>query len=332
MQTRDLGTSGLSITTLGFGSWATGGGGWAFGWGPQDDEESVKAIRHAVGQGVNWIDTAGIYGLGHAEGVVGRAIRDIPAADRPFVFTKGGLTWDPQNPRLPARRISHPDNLRHDIEASLRRLGVERLDLFQIHWPDESGVAVEDSWGEMARFVEEGKTRAIGVSNYDVERLERIEKVRHVDSVQPPLSLINRASARDVVPWAAAHRAGVIVYSPMASGILTDSFSAARVAAMADDDWRKRSTNFVEPQLSKNTALRDALVPIAKRHGATVSAVALAWVMAWPGVTGAIVGARSPEQVDGWLGAATFELTPQDRREIEASVAATGAGSGPVRP
>jgi aryl-alcohol dehydrogenase-like predicted oxidoreductase len=332
MNKRNLGGSGLEITTLGFGSWATGGGGWAFGWGPQDDDASVAAIRHAVGQGVNWVDTAGVYGLGHAEEVVGRAIRDIPAAERPLVFTKGGLTWDPANPSLPARRISHPDSLRRDIEASLRRLDVERIDLFQIHWPDESGVPLEDSWGEMARFVQEGKARAIGVSNYDVARLERIDKVHHVDSLQPPLSLINRGSARDVIPWARAHGTGVIVYSPMASGILTDSFGPARVAAMADDDWRKRSTNFTEPELSKNVALRDVLVPIAKRHGATVSAVALAWAVAWPGVTGAIVGARSPEQVDGWIGAASFELTLQDRREIEAAVAATGAGNGPVEP
>jgi aryl-alcohol dehydrogenase-like predicted oxidoreductase len=211
-------------------------------------------------------------------------------------------------------------------------LGVEAIDLFQIHWPDESGVPVEESWGEMARFVAEGKARAIGVSNYDVERLERSEKVRHVDSIQPPFSLINRGSGGTVIPWAAAHGTGVIVYSPMASGILTDSFSAARVAAMADDDWRRKSPAFVEPELSKNLALRDALAPIAKRHGSTVSAVALAWAVSWPGVTGAIVGARSPEQVDGWLDGASLELAPQDGVEIEAALATTAAGSGPVRP
>jgi aryl-alcohol dehydrogenase-like predicted oxidoreductase len=329
---RNLGTSGLSITTVGFGSWATGGGGWAFGWGPQDDDTSARAIVHAVRNGVNWIDTAGVYGLGHAEEVVGGAIAQLPAADRPLVFTKGGLVWDPADRRAPARRISRPDSLRSDVEASLRRLGVEVIDLFQIHWPDESGVPVEESWGEMARFVEEGKVRAIGVSNYDVERLERCEKVRHVDSIQPPFSLINRGSGGTVIPWAAAHGTGVIVYSPMASGILTDSFSAARVAEMAEDDWRRKSTAFVEPELSKNLGLRDALAPIAGRHGSTVSAVALAWAVSWPGVTGAIVGARSPEQVDGWLGGASLELIPQDVAEIEAAIAATAAGSGPVRP
>jgi aryl-alcohol dehydrogenase-like predicted oxidoreductase len=330
--TRNLGTSGLSITTVGFGSWATGGGGWAFGWGPQDDDASARAIVHAIRKGVNWIDTAGVYGLGHAEEVVGRAIAQLPPADRPLVFTKGGLVWDPADRRAPARRISRPDSLRSDVEASLRRLGVEAIDLFQIHWPDESGVPVEESWGEMARFVAEGKARAIGVSNYDVERLERCEKVRHVDSIQPPFSLINRGSGGTVIPWAAAHGTGVIVYSPMASGILTDSFSAARVAAMADDDWRRKSPAFVEPELSKNLALRDALAPIAKRHGSTVSAVALAWAVSWPGVTGAIVGARSPEQVDGWLDGASLELAPQDGVEIEAALATTAAGSGPVRP
>ncbi len=332
MHTRDLGTSGLSLTTVGFGSWATGGGGWAFGWGPQDDDASVRAIHRAVSEGVNWIDTAGVYGLGHSEEVVGRALRELPGTDKPLVFTKGGLVWDPANPPAPAKRISRPDSLRRDLESSLRRLGVEVIDLFQIHWPDESGVPVEDSWGEMARFVDEGKVRAIGVSNYDVERLERCEKVRHVDSLQPPLSLINRTAGSGVIPWAAAHRTGVIVYSPMSSGILTDSFSPARVAAMADDDWRKRSPNFVEPALSRNVALRDALEPIARRHETTVSAVALAWAASWPGVTAAIVGARSPEQVDGWIGGGSLALTDQDRAEIEQALESTSAGSGPIRP
>jgi aryl-alcohol dehydrogenase-like predicted oxidoreductase len=332
MNVRELGTSGLQITTVGFGSWAVGGGGWAYSWGPQDDDDSIRAIVHAAGKGVSWVDTAGVYGLGHSEEVVGRALARIPASDRPLVFTKGALVWDPQNPWSPAKRIADPASLRRDCEASLRRLGVERIDLFQIHWPDESGVPAEESWGEMGRFVDEGKVGAIGVSNYGVELLERCERVRHVDSLQPPFSMISRESAGGVIPWAAAHGTGVIVYSPMASGILTDSFSAERVAAMSDDDWRRVAPNFNEPALSRNVALRNALRPAAQRHGTTVSAVAVAWVLAWSGVTGAIVGGRSIEQVDGWLGGGSLRLGDDDLAEIAAALEATGAGSGPVRP
>ncbi len=331
MNVRKLGTSGIEITTVGFGAWAVGGGGWAFGWGPQDDDDSIAAIVHAVGKGVNWVDTAGVYGLGHSEEVVGRALARIPASARPLVFTKCALVWDPQNPRTPAKRISAPASLRRDCEASLRRLGVERIDLFQIHWPDEYGVPVEESWGEMSRFVDEGKVRAIGVSNYGVDLLARCERVRHVESLQPPFSLIARGSASDVIPWAAAHGTGVIVYSPMASGILTDSFSRSRVAAMAEDDWRRTAPNFNEPALSRNIALRDALRLIADRRATSVSAVALAWVLGWPGVSGAIVGARSPEQVDGWLPGGSLVLSAGEIEEIAAAVARTGAGSGPLR-
>ena len=329
---RSLGTSGLEITTVGFGAWAAGGGGWTYSWGPQDDGESVAAMVHAVSQGVSWIDTAGVYGLGHSEEVVGRALRQIPASERPLVFTKGALVWDAANPMTPPERISEPRSLRADCEASLRRLGVDQIDLFQIHWPDEHGTAVEDSWGEMARFVDEGKARAIGVSNYGVELLERCEAIRHVDSVQPQFSAIHRDSGASVIPWAAAHGTGVIVYSPMASGILTDTFSPARVAAMASDDWRRSSDGYREPALSRNLALRDAMRPIAERHGATVSAVAVAWTLAWPGVSGAIVGARSPSQVDGWLPAGSLTLSESDIAEIAAAIESVGVGQGPSRP
>ncbi len=329
---RDLGRSGLEITTVGFGSWAVGGGDWVFGWGPQDDEDSVRAIVRAVEGGVNWIDTAAAYGLGHSEEVVGRALAMIPAGDRPFVFTKCGLVSDPDHPMAPARRFSEPASLRRECEASLRRLGVERIDLFQIHWPDESGVPAEDSWAEMGRLADEGKVRAIGVSNYSIDLLERCEKVRHVDTLQPQFSLIDRGSASDLIPWAAAHGTGVIVYSPMGSGILTDSFSRDRVAAMADEDWRTKAPSFTEPALSRNIALRDALRPIAARLGTTVSAVAVAWTLAWPGVSGAIVGARRQEQVDGWLPAGALALAPSDLDEIAAAVASSGAGEGPPRP
>jgi aryl-alcohol dehydrogenase-like predicted oxidoreductase len=326
LQIRSLGRSELQITAVGFGSWAVGGGGWSFGWGPQDDDDSVRAITHAVDRGVNWIDTAAVYGLGHSEEVVGRAVAAIPAADRPLIFTKCGLKWDPANPMIPAARNSEPASLRLDVEASLRRLAVDRIDLFQIHWPDELGVPIEDSWGEMARFVDEGKVRAIGVSNFDVALLERCEAVRHIDSLQPPFSLIRPGAGADLIPWAAAHGTGVIVYSPMGSGILTDSFSRERVAAMADDDWRRNSSSHQEPGLTRNLALRDALRPVAARHGTTVSAVAVAWALTQPGVSGAIVGARTPDQVDGWLPAGSLVLTPADLAEIASAVSRLGVG------
>jgi aryl-alcohol dehydrogenase-like predicted oxidoreductase len=332
LDTRRLGTTDLDITTVGFGAWAIGGGGWAFGWGPQDDASSVAAIRHAVDRGVNWVDTAAIYGLGHSEEVVGRALREIPAGERPYVFTKGGMIPDRTRPYDEPQRNLQPASIRREVEASLARLGVERIDLYQFHWPDAVGTPVEDSWGEMARLVEEGKVRAAGVSNFDVALLERAEAIRHVDSLQPPFSLIRRDSGADVIPWAAAHGTGVIVYSPMQSGILTDTFSAERLAAMADDDWRRRSEHFLEPNLSHNLALRDALRPIASRHGATVSAVAVAWTLAWRGVTGAIVGARDGAQVDGWIGAGSLRLTAEDLAEIAEALRVTGAGSGPLEP
>jgi aryl-alcohol dehydrogenase-like predicted oxidoreductase len=332
IQRRPLGTSGLEITTVGFGSWAVGGGEWAFGWGAQDDDDSIRAIRHAVSAGVSWIDTAAIYGLGHSEDVVGRAVAGIPAADRPLIFTKCGLEPDPADPFKPAVRNAAPAYIRLEAERSLRRLGVERIDLYQIHWPDETGVPVEDSWGEMTRLVDEGKVRAIGVSNFTVALLERCERVRHVDSLQPPFSVIHRGSGIELIPWAAAHGTGVIVYSPMASGILTDSFSAARVAAMGEKDWRRKSESFIEPALTRNVALRDALKPIAQSHGTTVSAVAVAWALAWPGVSGAIVGARKPEQVDGWLPAGSLALSAADLAEIAAAAERLGVGTAPVRP
>ncbi len=332
MQTRPLGTSGLDITTVGFGAWAVGGAGWAFSWGPQDDDESIRAIRHAVSSGVNWIDTAAIYGLGHSEEVVGRAIAGMPAADRPLIFTKCGLKYDPDDRNKPPVRNSRPAFIREEVELSLRRLGVERIDLYQFHRPDETGMPVEDSWGEMVKLVDEGKVRAIGVSNYTVDLLERCERVRHVDSLQPPFSLINRASAAELIPWAAAHGTGVIVYSPMASGILTDSFSRERVEAMSEQDWRRQSEGHTEPQLTRNLALRDALRPIATRHDTTVAAVAVAWALAWPGVSGAIVGARAAHQVDGWLPAGTLALTPADLGEIASAVERLAVGAGPVRP
>jgi aryl-alcohol dehydrogenase-like predicted oxidoreductase len=332
LKKRPLGSSGIEITTVGLGTWAIGGGGWLFGWGQQDDDASVAAIRHGVEVGINWIDTAAIYGLGHSEELVRRAVAEIPPSQRPLIFTKCGLTADRSKPFDSPRRDLRPETIRRECEASLRRLGVERIDLYQFHWPDGIGTPVEDSWGEMKRLVEEGKVRAAGVSNFNGPLLDRCERLRHVDSLQPPFSMIRREAAADVIPWCAAHATGVIVYSPMQSGLLTDRFTAQRVSQFAKDDWRRNTGEFQEPNLSRNLRLRDALRPIAQNHRTTIASIAVAWTLAWPGVTGAIVGARSAEQVDGWIRAAEIELTQQDLDEIARAIVETQAGSGPARP
>jgi aryl-alcohol dehydrogenase-like predicted oxidoreductase len=332
LPTRFLGSSGLRITTVGFGAWAIGGGGWRFGWGPQDDNESLATMRRAVQLGINWIDTAAVYGLGHSEELVGRLLRELRPSERPFVFTKCGLVWEERNPMAEPRRILKPESIRRECEASLRRLGVERIDLYQFHWPDETGTPVEDSWSEMQRLVEEGKVWHAGVSNFDVSLLQRCESIGHVDSLQPPFSLIRREVAAREIAWCLENQTGVICYSPMQSGILTDNFTAERVRKLPEDDWRRRAPEFQEPNLGRNLALRDALRPIARRHSTTVSAVAIAWAIAWPGLTGAIVGARSPQQVEGWIGAAALELSSVDLAEISVAIARTGAGAGPAMP
>ena len=330
LPTHPLGNSGLHITRVGFGSWAVGGGGWSYGWGAQDDTASLATMRHALELGINWIDTAAIYGLGHSEEVVGRLLRDLPRAERPLIFTKCGLVWDEHDRMKPPQRNLSPESIRRECEASLRRLGVERIDLYQFHWPD-AGTRVEDSWSAMVRLIEEGKVRAAGVSNFDATQLEQCAAIRHVDSLQPPFSLINRAAAEQEIPWCASHDTGVICYSPMQSGLLTESFTAERVAALAEDDWRRRAADFLEPSLGRNLALRDALRPIAQRHQTTVSCIAIAWALSWPGVSGAIVGARTPNQVDGWIGAAAIKLTCADLDEIEAAIGHSNAGAGPVK-
>jgi aryl-alcohol dehydrogenase-like predicted oxidoreductase len=332
LPTRRLGKDGPEITTVGFGAWAAGGGGWAFAWGPQDDADSVAAIRHALSKGVNWIDTAAVYGYGHSEEVVAKALADVPGSERPLVFTKCGLNWNADDPMSLPKRDSRPGRVREECEASLRRLAVDTIDLYQFHWPDETGTPVEDSWGEMLKLVDEGKVRWPGVSNYPVSLLEKCEKVRHVQSLQPPFSMIRRDVAAEQIPWCAAHGTGVIVYSPMQSGLLTDSFSVERVRRFAEDDWRRRFEHFQPPRLEQNLALRDALKPIAQKHGSSTAAVSVAWTLAWPGVSGAIVGARSPEQVDGWLGAAALELDEEDLAAIAGAIERTGAGSGPAGP
>ena len=332
LPTTPLGTTDMRITRVGFGAWAIGGGGWTFAWGNQDDADSIAAIRHAVERGINWIDTAAVYGLGHSEEIVARALRDIPADDRPYVFTKAGLVWDEHDRATPPRRVGDPLSIRREVEGSLRRLDVERIDLYQMHWPAEDGTPLEDYWGMLLQLKAEGKVRAVGLSNHDVGQLEAAERLGHVDTLQPPLSAIHREVAAAELPWCAAHRTGVIVYSPMQSGLLTGAFSAARAAQLGADDWRSRSADFTGQGLRRNLALADALRPIAERHGATVAAVAVAWTLAWPGVSGAIVGARSPAQVDGWIDAASLDLTEADLNDVAAAILRSGAGSGPVRP
>lgn len=322
----------MAITRVGFGAWAVGGGDWSFAWGDQDDDESIAAIRYAVERGVNWIDTAAVYGLGHSEEVVARALADVAPADRPYVFTKGGLVWDDRNRLAEPKRVGAPASLRREVEASLRRLRVERIDLFQLHWPADDGTPLEEYWQTFLDMKGSGKVRAIGLSNHDASQLELAEQIGHVDTLQPPFSLIRRDAAGRELPWCAGHDTGVIVYSPMQAGLLTGAFTRERAASLGPGDWRSRSPYFTGDALERNLALADALVPIARRHETTVGAIAVAWTLAWPAVTGAIVGARRPSQIDGWLPAASLELTEHDLDEIANAILGTGAGSGPVRP
>jgi len=325
LPTRAFGKTGMKITRLGVGAWAMGGN----MWGPQDDAESDAAIRHAIDLGINWIDTAAAYGVGHSEEVIGKTLRELPADKRPLVFTKGGVIRDAngQNPR----RIGEAGSLRAELEASLRRLGVEVIDLYQIHWPSDD-VPLEDYWATMLKFKEEGKVRHVGMSNHNVEQLNRAEALGHVETLQPPFSMIRRDTAADILPWCAAHGTGTICYSPMQAGLLTGTFTRERAAGLAENDWRRTNDQFTGDKLERNLALADALRPIAEARGVSTGTLALAWVLAWPGLTAAIVGARSPAQVDGWIDAATFELTQSDLDAIATAIEQTGAGEGPVKP
>ncbi len=329
---RQLGLADMHITRVGFGAWAIGGPDWAVGWGKQDDSASIAAIRHAVRSGINWIDTAAIYGLGHSEEVVRQALAGIPRSERPYVFTKCGLVWDESNRKAPPRQVGAPASIRNEIENSLRRLGIERIDLYQMHWPAKDGTPIEEYWQTFLDLKAEGKVRAIGLSNHNVAQLEAAERLGHVDTLQPQFSAIHRDFAAKELPWCVAHNTGVIVYSPMASGLLTGAFTAQRAKSLAKDDWRSRSADFTGDGLGRNLGLAEALKPVAERHATSTASVAIAWTLAWTGVTAAIVGARSPAQVDGWLDAATLRLTDEDMRDISDAIERTGAGSGPRFP
>jgi aryl-alcohol dehydrogenase-like predicted oxidoreductase len=311
MQTRRLGNSDMEITPLGFGSWAAGGGSWEFGWGPQDDGESIAAIRRALDLGINWIDTAAVYGLGHSEEVVARALRG--RARKPLLFTKCSLVWGPDRRVGSSLRAA---SVRKECEESLRRLETERIDLYQVHWPDPEP-ELEEGWAELARLKEEGKIRWIGVSNFGVEQMSRAQKIAPVTSLQPPYSAIRPEVEEELLPFCKAQGIGVIVYSPMQAGLLTGSMTRERVAAFPKDDWRRRDSNFREPRLSRNLAIQKALGAIGKRHGHPAAVVALAWVLRRSEVTGAIVGARRPSQVDGFAAALDFRLGPDEIAEID---------------
>jgi len=323
MQTKRLGKSDLEITPLGFGAWAIGGGGWAYAWGPQDDEASVAAIRRAVGLGVNWIDTAAVYGTGHSEEVVARALADVPVSERPYVFTKCSLVWNER------REISHclkRNSLLGEVEASLRRLRVDAIDLYQIHWPSFPPGAfapdLEEAWETLADVRRQGKVRHLGLSNCDAGHMARVRPIAPLVSLQPPYSMLMRGVEDQVLPWCQAHQVGVIAYSPMQSGLLSGSMTRERIAAMPDDDWRPtKNAEFQEPRLSANLALVERLRGIGARHGRSPGEVAIAWTLDHPAVTGAIVGARSAEQVDGVIGAMAFRLTGSEMAEIEAALA-----------
>ena len=326
MKTRRLGSQGPELTVLGFGTWAVGGP-YKFGWGPQEDDDSIAAIRHAIESGVNWIDTAAVYGIGHSEEVVGRAVAPWKVGEDVYVATKCGRKWI--GPRDTGGLVFdlRPESIRQECEESLHRLGLERIDLYQFHWPDtETGTPIEESWGTMADLVAEGKVRWCGVSNFGIELLERCEPIRHVDAVQPPMSLIHQAARRDLIRWCIDNGTGVVVYSPMASGILTGAFDRDRLRDLAEDDWRHRSADFQEPRFSSILELIDLLQPIAGRLGGGLPALAVAWTLDVEGVTAAIVGGRSPDQVDGWLPAADLALTDVERAGIEHALQRTGLG------
>jgi aryl-alcohol dehydrogenase-like predicted oxidoreductase len=314
MQTRQLGNSDLNITSVGFGAWAIGGSGWQFSWGAQDDADSIAAIHRALELGVNWIDTAAVYGLGHSEEVVARALKTWPGA-RPYIFTKCGLKWDAQGH---TSKVLQADFICREVEESLSRLAIETIDLYQIHWPPNPDSAeLEEGWSILAALQREGKVRWIGVSNFDVKQIRRAQQIAAITSLQPPYSLIDRGIEEVILPYCMREEIGVIAYSPMASGLLTGAMSRERIAKLPKDDWRSRDAEFTEPRLSRNLMLVERLRAIAKRHARSPGEVAIAWTLRNPAVTGAIVGARNADQVDGVMRADELVLTEQDILEIE---------------
>jgi len=314
MQSRTLGNSDLNITPVGYGAWAVGGSGWQFAWGSQDDNDSIAAIHRALELGVNWIDTAAVYGLGHSEEVVARALKSWPGP-RPCVFTKCGLRWDAQGN---VQKVLSRDSIRGEIEDSLRRLALDVIDLYQIHWPpDPDSPALEEGWSALADLKREGKVRWLGVSNFNVDQLKRARKIAPVTSLQPPYSLTHREVEDEILPYCLHAGIGVIVYSPMASGLLTGAMTRERAAKLPKDDWRKTNPDFNEPNLTRNLELVEILREIARRHNRSIGEVAIAWTLRNPAVTGAIVGARNARQADGVMRAGDLRLNDKEVAEIE---------------
>ncbi|HXN24283.1 MAG TPA: aldo/keto reductase [Candidatus Dormibacteraeota bacterium] len=314
METRRLGNSDLMITRVGYGAWAIGGAGYDFAWGSQEDADSIAAIHKALELGVNWIDTAPVYGIGHSEEVVARSLKDWRGA-RPYVFTKCVMRWDPQGH---VSKVFHRDSLRRECEDSLRRLQTSVIDLYQIHWPPEdNGPGLEEAWQTLADLQKEGKVRWIGVSNFDVAQIKRAETIAPVTSLQPPYSLIRRHIENEILPYCERRGIGVIVYSPMQSGLLTGAMTRERIASLPENDWRKRSPEFNEPNLSKNLALVERLKQVAARYRCTAGEVAIAWTLRLPAVTGAIVGARNAKQAEQVMRAGNLKLTAGDIAAIE---------------
>ncbi|WP_392532433.1 aldo/keto reductase [Nostoc sp. C117] len=311
MQTKQLGNSELHITPIGFGAWAIGGGDWTFGWGAQDDQESIAAIAHALDLGVNWIDTAAVYGLGHSEEIVAQALKG--RSNRPYIFTKCSLIWDEKGKIGNSLKA---DSVRREVEASLRRLDIETIDLYQIHWPNPNS-DIEEGWTTLAKLKDEGKVRYIGVSNFNVEQLKRAQEIAPVTSLQPPYSLVKPDVEKEILPFCKENNIGVIVYSPMQSGLLTGKMTSERIANFPDDDWRKNSSEFQEPRLSRNLKLVEVLQHIGEKHDRSPGEVAIAWTLNNPAVTAAIVGARNPKQVEGIIAAGEFRLNQQELNEID---------------
>src|SRR5450755_2961467 len=300
--TRTLGNSDLQLTAIGFGAWAIGGGNWEFAWGHQDDD-SVAAIERALDLGINWIDTAAIYGLGHSEEIVARAIAG--RSQKPYIFTKCSMRWDAD--RSIYRSLS-AKSVQEELEASLKRLGVDTIDLYQIHWPNPEN-EIEEGWETMARLKEQGKVRYIGVSNFNVAQMERVRKIAPITSLQPPYSLLNRKVETETLPYCLEHGIGVINYSPMSSGLLTGKMTAERIQSLPQDDWRRKAAQFNEPKLSRNLRLVELLRQVGSSHGVEPGVVAVAWTLHNPAITAAIVGARRPDQVEGTVEAANFRLS-----------------------
>jgi aryl-alcohol dehydrogenase-like predicted oxidoreductase len=321
-----VGSQTPALSRVGLGAWAFG----RTGWGVQHDRDSRAAILRAVELGVTWIDTAAVYGDGHSERLIGRTLGELCELDRPLVFTKGGLRIDPSSGAT--FRDLRPASLREQCEASLRRLGVERIDLYQLHWPVDDPQVVERAWECLAELQDEGKIQKIGVSNFGVYLLDRCASKRPIYSAQTPLSLISRASCGDLLAWTSEHNVGVLAYSPLESGLLSGRFSMKRLRSLPKSDWRYQRDQFRQPHLDRTLALLERLAPIAARLGVSLANMAIAWTLTWPGVTGVIVGARDAEQVDGWAGASQLRLDAWALEEIEAALIATRAGKGPSHP